>query len=545
MHKGITPVIAVILLLLVTISITGFAFMFFGRISETASQQTETELEHQASAIGENFVVESVDNNRVYIRNLGREELNNLNFYVNGVRVDSSGTVPAGQSAAITLNDAQLAQLPNDAKLKVTSLGTSREENTKFYKEEVVGYWKFDEADRDKAADYSGNGNDGTFVGETWNDGDLKPACPNCPQLVEGKSGNALQFDGADDYISSTLNGINTALGQFNTITFWVYWDGTATGGIPLGFNQYDVWFMDTSCIGFNTGNGDAYGINPSSAGIIGKWTHITALFYNGPYTGNNKLYVNGVEQTLSQCAGTVSTQSATANFAMGRWAGYSTNYFKGIIDEVRIYSRALTQQEIIDDMNSPYPVVRPVASYSFEKFTGNGKAQDTHNIVKGKYGAAMSFDGVDDYVNINGINLGIANKDFTLEVWYAPSSALDSWKTMLSVGGSSFESSYNIIDGRWLGGLTAGSQNDNGLSYTEIFYNNYVTVNGWNSIAITHKKSENKLYAYLNSQYIDYDSYAGNLVTPGNNVKVGAGNSLFNGVIDEVRILNVARPMA
>jgi len=152
------------------------------------------------------------------------------------------------------------------------------------------------------------------------------------------------QFNGQSSYISATVPQINTASGGYNTVTFWMYWNGP-TGGMPFGFNLYDLWFPSGTCFGFNTGHSDAYGINPSS--LAGKWVFVAAVFYNGPYTGNNLLYINGIPQALSQCSDSAQSGVATNNLQISGWPYGSGYYFSGSIANVQIYNTSLSANEI------------------------------------------------------------------------------------------------------------------------------------------------------------------------------------------------------
>ncbi len=89
--KGITPVIAIILLLLITISIVGFAMIFFSRTAETAANQTETELAQQTQLMATSFQIDSTGIGSVYIRNRGTENIpaGFVNVYLDGKKVES------------------------------------------------------------------------------------------------------------------------------------------------------------------------------------------------------------------------------------------------------------------------------------------------------------------------------------------------------------------------------------------------------------------------------------------------------------------------
>ena len=69
----------------------------------------------------------------------------------------------------------------------------------------LVGLWLLDEIEGDKVRDSSGNGHDGTLIGS--------------PELVAGKFGNALSFDGTDDVVDCG-NADSLNLGTF-TVVFW------------------------------------------------------------------------------------------------------------------------------------------------------------------------------------------------------------------------------------------------------------------------------------------------------------------------------------
>lgn len=126
MRKGITPVIAVILLLLITISIVGIAFTFFQRTTEAATTTGSRQIEQQVSQIGTQFAIDGVDKNRVYIRNIGTSPLSNLKFYVNNVDVNYTGPASLAPNSvgAYTLN-ATIISILDNSELRVGGTGVS------------------------------------------------------------------------------------------------------------------------------------------------------------------------------------------------------------------------------------------------------------------------------------------------------------------------------------------------------------------------------------------------------------------------------------
>ncbi len=83
--KGITPIIAIILLLLITISMVGFAFVWFTRIAESASSAGSSQLNQTLAQMSQKVRIDNVNDNVVTIRNIGSQTIQSasLSFYVN------------------------------------------------------------------------------------------------------------------------------------------------------------------------------------------------------------------------------------------------------------------------------------------------------------------------------------------------------------------------------------------------------------------------------------------------------------------------------
>ncbi|MBI2076618.1 MAG: LamG domain-containing protein, partial [Candidatus Aenigmarchaeota archaeon] len=279
--------------------------------------------------------------------NKGTAELKNLAFFVDNNPVPATGAPVAKDGVGtFTLNATQLAQYPGK-KLKVTSAGFSQQEDANFYAKNTVAYYTFDGTDGRTIKDESGNNNHGTFVGETFNDGTLSPACPNCPQLTTGKYGNALSFDGVNDYVD--IGNVIPTLTE-GTVEAWVKriaLTGTYQMVISDSGSQLELtWSVNTlqfyvNNVGVQVGNSD-----------LTNWQHLVGTFSQ---TGNfQRLYVNGVLAASGLYPGDATAASRTIGSRGGSLP------FTGSIDEVRVYSRALSAAEVAEDMNSPYPIDRP-----------------------------------------------------------------------------------------------------------------------------------------------------------------------------------------
>lgn len=194
----------------------------------------------------------------------------------------------------------------------------------------LVAYYPFNT----NALDASGNGNHGTVYGAT---------------LTADRFGNAnsaYSFNGTNNYIDTNLPTIDITSGHQNTIAFWMYWDGLegSIGKLPMSFDyRYNLWLVGGT-FGFNTGNGDVYGI--SSSGLANQWVHVVAVFTNGNLT-QNTLYINGASPSLSQLISSPLAQSVTRYMRIGCFVENIIHCFGGKIDDVRIYNRALSATEV------------------------------------------------------------------------------------------------------------------------------------------------------------------------------------------------------
>jgi hypothetical protein len=133
----------------------------------------------------------------------------------------------------------------------------------------------------------------------------------------------------------------------------------TTTAGMLFGWNIYDV-LTRADAFGFNTGNGDIYGISAATTqrlDMVDTWKHCVFEMRSDVSYTNNKIYINGNLQILSaQVApytggGTELTTNRNFNGGVGKIGGWGldTRYmFNGDISVFRVYNRALTKDEIM-----------------------------------------------------------------------------------------------------------------------------------------------------------------------------------------------------
>jgi len=210
----------------------------------------------------------------------------------------------------------------------------------------------FEEGTGTTTADASGNGNNGAL-------NNLSPGA-----WIAGKIGNALAFDGANDYVR-----INNHLGATFTISCWIKttqvfqqvtptYDGTGIIWSDVGGSANDFLLGGTRNAGgtnrmsffVGSGNVTTSGTRPINTG---QWVHLAVT--RNATNGEVRLYVNGALDG-SGTAG-LATLNSNPNIHIGGNT-LDNRYFNGAIDDVRFYSRVLTPAEIATLLTTTPPTV-------------------------------------------------------------------------------------------------------------------------------------------------------------------------------------------
>lgn len=185
---------------------------------------------------------------------------------------------------------------------------------------------------------------------------------------------------------------ISTANNAQTSVAFWMYWDGSASDTVAIGWNTYDLLFSRGS-FGFNTLNADVYGTSASS--LANSWHHIVAVFTNGNVT-SNKLYIDGVQQTLTQIFSTPIATSAMVQSTMYvSGVGTLPDYrFTGRIDEVNVFSYAVTAAEVTNLYNQTHvcPANMGARAANFNCVESGATASTGHLYTK-LSDASLTFD--------------------------------------------------------------------------------------------------------------------------------------------------------
>ena len=199
-------------------------------------------------------------------------------------------------------------------------------------------------------------------------------AAPNKPNTCSGAA-----FNGASGSMRSTGVAFDLNAGGKNSVSFWMYWTG-GNSQMPFGFALHDLW-LSNGYFGFNTAGSDVYGI--SSAGLANGWHHVAAVFTNGNMSGN-KLWIDGVLQTLTLLQGTPDNTKAYASstFQLSSWTNDNNYRFGGTIDEVKLYRGALTDAMVLSNASD----ICVVADWQMDEPSWNGTANEVKDSGAGLY---------------------------------------------------------------------------------------------------------------------------------------------------------------
>jgi hypothetical protein len=201
----------------------------------------------------------------------------------------------------------------------------------------LVAAYHFNEGSGPTLTDRSGSGNHGSITNATW--------------TTSGKYGKALVFNGTSSWVTiADAPTLDLTTGM--TLEAWIY--PTRTSGvrdilIKEGSNTDIYNLYARNWRGLPEINAYVNGVNRTAEGpglAANVWTHLA-----GTYDGSMlRLYRNGVEVARKAQSGPIATSSGVLRIGGNSLWG---EFFKGRIDEVRIYNRALSLSEIKADMNT------------------------------------------------------------------------------------------------------------------------------------------------------------------------------------------------
>lgn len=388
-----------------------------------------------------------------------------------------------------------------------------------------------------------------------------------------GNIGKAYIFDGVNDLID--LGNTSTfQMGQNDfSVSFWV--ESTVSQFGPIinkrndspNFDQYSINIGGYS----SPSNNLAFYYKPSPGGIGAlersythnvsstSWQHIVVIH---SFNGSTSMYIN------NQLAGSSNTAFSTENFNIAEAnliAGFTNvlgtdYYFNGKLDDIAIYNRTLTANEVTSLYNEANPIVSLstglIAKYSFnntntidEIGTNDLTAQNgaTFGIDRfGNINKATLLDGSDDYLRTTNPFFYPGN-DFSISLWYKSNNVAQSRQTFfntephqqISVGYNWFgDGSYDIA----LNDGTSWNICSNAANGLDTFFVMGVTSTNWNHFTMTYNGAT--WNSYINNNLVN----TCNTGTPTSvisdlffgSISVGP-QSFFAGLLDDIWIYDRA----
>ena len=198
--------------------------------------------------------------------------------------------------------------------------------------------------------------NDGSLGGSAT----LSTAASTAPTYQASDTSVALNaVNNTNQFISQSL-GNGSAL---STVTFEMNMNikssqSHSPSGMILGWagTNYDIWYQP-GCVGFNTGGGDVYGMSTASGVLDQFHTFTFVMSTTGDNTSKQKIFMDGVQQSLSLCMGTVNQGSKSfggppSSYAIGR---YGSNAFYGTFNlrTFKLWTSELTTAQIQESYNA------------------------------------------------------------------------------------------------------------------------------------------------------------------------------------------------
>jgi hypothetical protein len=409
----------------------------------------------------------------------------------------------------------------------------------------LVGWWPFN----GNANDESGNGNNGTVNGATLNEDRF------------GNSEKAYDFIQTNDFL--TLPGVVTnSISNAMSVSLWAkHQTLDATGyifdkaALPGNYDRATLLHWGTDLRVYNENS-----FYSSYSNVLDTNWHHYLIILNG---NEVILFIDGVSSGIGILGNNF--LNTPGIITLGKANNTNLDNYNGNIDDIAIYNRALSQEEITalytgEPVNppttcNPLPANLQNGLVGYWPFCGNANDESGNGndgavngatLTEDRFGvanAAYDFDGVDQYINIGDAGLNSNPDTFTISTWTFVDSLYVGYYGATSV----ILSKRHIDNGpSWtslqIDSLGAASFSIDGPGYLNEVNGTASMISSWNNIVGIKAGSKYSLYVNgtLVSEEVDNYQHSGSTMDMhvGNH---GAWNTFFYGKIDDIGIWNRA----
>jgi hypothetical protein len=307
------------------------------------------------------------------VNNTGTWTLQDRMYVTNAFAMSAAGTVATGNyplhagtltksAGTVSGSGAVVLDSGSNQSLTVNSIATPLRIESPL-DSGLVGYWKFDEGRGSIAYDDSGNGYNGTVTGNAiW--------ASDVPSSMPIDDAGALTLDGSSQSVRVTRTV--TLEPAAVTVAAWVKRVGTQalhakivnktynnSGSAP--YQSYALQMSndaDSSKVRWEIGlvGTGTNGIGSNTGALPdGTWTHVVGVYEPSGSAPQQRLYINGVLQASdTETIAILYDTSSNGDVYFGQHGG-SSQYFDGSVDDIRIYNRGLSANEVAALYSSGY----------------------------------------------------------------------------------------------------------------------------------------------------------------------------------------------
>ncbi len=458
-----------------------------------------------------------------------------------------------------------------------------------------VLYWKFDEQYGTTAYDSIGNENGIVDSNLTWKteskckvNGCLLWDAAGEEVSIATANDSEVDFNGNEPFSGSAWVYVTTMPGSSEKDAIIAKWDDTNN------MANYRLYLENDDAD--TTGNFGVQIYDESASQAItasqandqisqNTWYHVAFTFNGGTAgaMGDLKLYVDGKFVGQNSTNGSfLGLEDKASDFTVGEYDADDTvatnTAFAGYIDEVKIYSSALTEDQIKIDMNAGSAINLgtgqneannltdgagnpPVAYYPMDENTGSSYTYDhsgnglnmtlvyidNSDWVPCKFGSCLDFDGTSEYAwyqDTTGSVLDITDA-ITVEAWIKSRANQGKYTRIVD---KSYQTAWTFSSrGTGTNNLSVWINNaERAYTSDDVFSNNK-----WAHVAFTYDKNAggtDEVKIYVNGTLVASGDYSTAIGTNDSRLAIAnlyGGAYRFNGLIDEVKIYNYARTPA